>query len=93
MNLLHIITGLNDGGAEAVLFRLCTQDAEDSHQVISLTGAGKYGPMLVARGIPVTCLDMPRGRVTLSGLWRLLRTTRFNQLSRDVYDKGTVDGK
>jgi len=37
---------------------------------------GKYGPLLAARGIAVTTLDMPRGRVTLRGLWRLFRLIR-----------------
>ncbi|QJR06239.1 glycosyltransferase (plasmid) [Sphingobium yanoikuyae] len=74
--IVHIITGLNDGGAEAALFRLCVNDPEDIHNVISLTGAGKYGPLLKQLGISVTALDMPRGRVRLSGLWILWRTIR-----------------
>lgn len=72
----HIITGLGDGGAEAVLYRLVTNATESRHAVISLTDAGKYGPLLVAAGIPVTCLNMPRGRVTAAGLWRLWRSIR-----------------
>lgn len=80
--ILHIITGLSDGGAEAVLYRLCAHDFRDRHHVISLTGAGKYGPLLQTRGVPVTCLNMPRGRVTASGLWRLYRLAR--ELKPDV---------
>jgi glycosyltransferase involved in cell wall biosynthesis len=94
-NVFHIISCLEDGGAQAVLFRLCTQDAEDSHQVISLTGAGKYGPMLEARGIPVTSLDMPRGRVTLSGLWRLwrlLRAARPDAIQTWMYHANLLGG-
>lgn len=72
-SVLHIITGLNDGGAEAVLHRLCAHDVIDRHHVISLMDSGKYGPMLQALGVPVTCLNMPKGRVTASGLWRLYR--------------------
>lgn len=76
MNILHIITGLNDGGAEAVLYRLCIHDLADRHQVISLMDEGKYGQLLAAAGIRVTCLGMPRGRVTLGALWRLWREIR-----------------
>lgn len=76
MTTLHIITGLNDGGAEAVLFRLCTHDTTRHHHVISLTGPGKYGPLLQDLGIPVTCLNLPRGRVTAGAAWRLWREVR-----------------
>lgn len=76
VSVLHIITGLNDGGAEAVLFRLCSHDKSSRHHVISLTGAGKYGPLLEGCGVSVTCLDMPRGRVTMRGLWGLWREIR-----------------
>jgi glycosyltransferase involved in cell wall biosynthesis len=44
--------------------------------VVSLTDEGKYGPLLRAAGVEVTTLDMPRGRVTPRGLWRLWRTVR-----------------
>ncbi len=73
MRVLHIITGLADGGAEGVLFRLVKHDQLDQHEVVSLTDAEKYGSKLKALGISVTCLNMPRGRLTLSGIWRLLR--------------------
>lgn len=77
MQIFHIITGLSDGGAEAVLYRLCTNDTLNQHTtVVSLMGAGKYGPLLEEAGVRVVCLDMPRGRVTLGGLWRLWRTIR-----------------
>jgi len=74
--VLHIITGLSDGGAEAVLFRLATYDAPHQHVVISLGGGGKYGPLLEDKGIRVHCLDMPRGRITLGGLRKLFSILR-----------------
>lgn len=71
--VVHIITGLNDGGAEAALFRLCTAGHDARHLVVSLMGPGKYGALLEMAGIPVLCLDMPQGKVRLSALWRLRR--------------------
>ena len=82
MTILHIITGLDDGGAEAVLFRLCRQDTAHRHHVISLLDSGKYGPLLESHGIAVSCLGMKRGRISLAGLWRLWRLIR--KLQPDV---------
>ena len=74
--VLHIITGLSDGGAEAVLFRLATYDASHQHVVISLGGKAKYGPLLEDKGVRVHCLNMPRGRITLGGLRKLFSILR-----------------
>lgn len=79
LKILHITTGLRDGGAEAVLFRLITHDPNHQHEVVSLMDAGKYGPLLEAHGLPVVSLNMPPGRVTLSALWRLWKLIRARQ--------------
>lgn len=76
MKVIHIITGLNDGGAEAVLYRLCTHESVANHHAISMMGEGKYGPLLRQAGVSVSCLNMPQGRVTPNGLWRLWRLLR-----------------
>lgn len=72
--VMHVITGLNQGGAEGVLLRLIagTQDAYE-HSVVSLIADGVVGPKIRALGVRVVTLDMPRGRLTLRGLWRLQR--------------------
>lgn len=82
MNILHVTTGLGDGGAEAVLYRLCTHDREHRHTVISLMDKGKYGPLLEQAGIPVHCLYLPRGRLRLTALIRLFKLLR--ELQPDV---------
>ncbi len=79
LKVFHIITGLNDGGAEAVLYRLCTHDTQNSHFVISMMDDGKYGPLLRASGVEVHCLGMPRGRITVSALWRLWHLLRMQR--------------
>jgi glycosyltransferase involved in cell wall biosynthesis len=76
MKVLHVITGLNNGGAEGVLYRLCKYDTEHEHVVVSLMDKGKYGLLLEKEGIEVLCLNMPQGRLTLSGVWALFQRLR-----------------
>ena len=76
MKILNIITGLNNGGAEAVLYRLCVHDSNYKHIVISLMNEGKYGSLLKDAGVVVHSLNMPAGRVTLSGLYKLFKLIR-----------------
>lgn len=82
MKLLHIITGLNDGGAEAVLYRLCACEKNNEHIVISLMDKGKYGPLLEEIGVQVYCLDMPAGKIRFAALIKLYKLIR--QLKPDV---------
>lgn len=95
LKVLHIITCLDNGGAEAVLFRLIGCDDSDSHQVISLTEMGHYGPQLVAEGVPVDTLEWPRGRVTLGGLrklYRLIREAKPDVVQTWMYHADLIGG-
>lgn len=76
MKVLHIITGLNDGGAEGVLYRLCSNDSQAKHIVISMMNEGKYGALLTAKGIEVHCLSLPAGKISLSSAWLLFGLIR-----------------
>lgn len=82
LNVLHIITGLSDGGAEAVLYRICTYDKENKHTVISLMDEGKYGPLLRKAGVGVYCLHVPRRKVNIKSLLKLYK--RIKSLQPDV---------
>lgn len=82
LNVLHVITGLKEGGAENSLYRLCRNDRHNVHRVVCLMDAGQCGPRFDEAGIEVIYLYMPSGRVTFAGLWRLWRTLR--ELRPDV---------
>ena len=58
MRIIHIITGLGDGGAEHTLFKICKYDKLNKHIVISLKGSGKYLPLLNKLGVKVYCLNV-----------------------------------
>ena len=58
MKVVHIITGLGDGGAEHVLYKICRYDILNTHFVISLKGPGKYFYLLKKLGIKVYCLNI-----------------------------------
>lgn len=95
LRVMHVITGLSDGGAEGVLYRLVASDRADEHRVVSLTSEGKYGTKLRAAGVSVTTLDMPRGRVTLRGLrrlWRGLGASRPDVVQTWMYHADLLGG-
>lgn len=93
--ILHIITGLSDGGAEAVLYRLCQFDKENRHIVISLMDRGKYGPLLEKVNVEVYCLNMPSGKMRLNSLLRLfhlIRQFKPNAVQTWMYHADLIGG-
>lgn len=77
--VVHIITGLNDGGAEGVLTRLCLHSKGAIHVVISLMDAGKYGPLLQQAGVAVHCLGMNPGKPSIVRFFQLIKLIRSEQ--------------
>ncbi|ADP18909.1 glycosyl transferase, group 1 family protein 11 [Achromobacter xylosoxidans A8] len=96
LRVLHIITGLGQGGAESVLFRLATYpEADVEHVVVSLTDEGIYGERLRAAGIAVHALGMKRGRITLAGfmaLRSLIAATRPDAVQTWMYHADLIGG-
>lgn len=76
MRILHVITGLDQGGAEAVLWRLIGATKSCRHSIVSLLDEGLYGPRLLVVGCEVVPLCMPRGGLTWQGLAKLARHIR-----------------
>jgi glycosyltransferase involved in cell wall biosynthesis len=96
LRVLHIITGLGQGGAESVLFRLATYPGADvEHVVVSLTDEGIYGERLRAAGVAVHALGMKRGRVSLGGfmaLRSLIAATRPDAVQTWMYHADLIGG-
>ena len=53
MKIVHIITGLGDGGAENTLYKICKYDHLNFHVVISFKKGGKYFQLLKKSGVEV----------------------------------------
>ncbi|MCZ6643389.1 MAG: glycosyltransferase [Gammaproteobacteria bacterium] len=72
-DVVHIITGLDVGGAERSLTNLITHglSGELAHAVISLTSEGVFGAPIRDAGVPVYSLGMRRGVPSPVGAWRL----------------------
>ena len=95
MKILHIITGLNNGGAEGVLYRLVTHDQENEHIVISMMDAGKYGPLLQDEGVEVHCLKMKAGKASLQSvvkLYKLLKHINPDVVQTWMYHADLIGG-
>src|SRR5690606_30628397 len=96
LRVIHVITGLGQGGAESVLFRLATYpDQRVRHSVVSLTDEGVYGARLRNAGVAVHALGMPRGRLTLDGflaLRRLLARERPDAVQTWMYHADLIGG-
>jgi glycosyltransferase involved in cell wall biosynthesis len=73
--VLHLITGLETGGAELMLSRLIPglEARGVSSLVVSMTRVGAVGQELQRRGVAVEALGLARGRPDPRGLWRLQR--------------------
>jgi glycosyltransferase involved in cell wall biosynthesis len=95
MLILHVIAGLNNGGAEGVLHRLVVADRKNVHHVVSLSDEGSYGSRLASAGIVVDALHM-QGRTgtvrSLSALYRIIRTTAPDVVQTWMYHADLIGG-
>jgi len=81
--IMHVITGLGIGGAEAMLLKLIRSGNKDCFPptVISLTDFGSLGQSIMDCGVPVHTLGMKRGQVSFSKLLSLAHMIRLNSPS------------
>ena len=67
MKILHIITGLNKGGAETLLLNLCQFDKEHEHTIISLSYVIDSQSLSSMHNFSLYSLNFPIGKVRVSG--------------------------
>ena len=82
MKVLHIITGLNKGGAETLLCNLCEYDNQFKHTIISLSDTQDCELSFSKKNIKVYSLNFPDGKIKISGIYELYRLIK--KLDPDV---------
>lgn len=96
LRVVHVISGLGQGGAETVLYRLLmASSSRYEHVVVSLTDEGVFGPQLKQAGIDVVALGMPPGRVSwtaLKALYHLLKRTKPEVVQTWMYHADLIGG-
>lgn len=99
--ILHLITSLNTGGAEMMLFKLLSHMDKGQFDscVVSMLDKGTFGEQLEQMGVPVYPLNMKRGIPSLSSvatLKRIIRTEKPDIIQTWLYHAdllGTLVGK
>ncbi|MFC3883538.1 glycosyltransferase family 4 protein [Bacillus songklensis] len=78
MKILHVITCLDVGGAEMMLYKLLkhTDHTKFESFVVSLTDKGSIGEKIEHLGIPVYTLGLKPGEMEPGSLWKLYRYVR-----------------
>lgn len=73
VNIMHVITELNVGGAEVMLAKLLPAMDPDrfSHSVLSLQNKGPIGSQIEKLGVPVHELNLHRPFFSIYGLFKL----------------------
>jgi glycosyltransferase involved in cell wall biosynthesis len=75
LTIVHLITGLETGGAERMLAHLAIRTDRDRFRavVVSMTGVGTIGPAIAAAGVTLRTLGMRRGLPDARAIPRLIR--------------------
>ena len=92
-NIVNIITTLDEGGAEATLFKLAKNSNNLNYKltVISLMDIGKYGSLLKNKNVNVITLNMNRGKFSLRSFLKLYQTSRVIQNNLKDYTLNPLD--
>lgn len=97
IKLLHIISGLNTGGAEMMLYKLLSamDRSAFSVEVVSLTDIGSVGNKILSIDVPVRALSMRRGvpnPFAVVKLVKWLRQSRPDVIQTWMYHADLIGG-
>lgn len=95
MKILHLVIGLDIGGAEMMLYRLVLSGKKHEHIVVSLSTLGKLGEKLRVQGIEVYALGLSSSLmlpIVLVRLIRLIKKIRPDVLQSWMYHSDLIGG-
>ncbi|HVL39649.1 MAG TPA: glycosyltransferase [Fimbriimonadaceae bacterium] len=95
IKVLHIITGLEVGGAETMLFKLLGKCEEmgTMSEVLSLKDAGPIGARILTMGVPVHTLDLGSPAVGgFAACRRVIRSVRPDVVHTWMYHANLLGG-
>src|SRR5690625_1515809 len=94
--IVHVISGLGQGGAETVLYRLLSATKSGfHHHVISLGGLDEIGPLLQKEGIEVQALGLTKKTLWTQGnklFLQALRQINPNVIQTWMYHSNAIAG-
>jgi glycosyltransferase involved in cell wall biosynthesis len=96
MKILHVITGMGSGGAEAMLLKLLRATSTAvSQEVVSLVSGGELSGHFASLGIPIFSMDMRRNALpvlALGALTRLIESRRPDIVQTWMYHADLLGG-
>lgn len=95
LRVLHVIGGLQCGGAEALLYRLATRKSRVTHEIVSLGKRDWYSPLLEQHGIEVHHFNIESLRSALGalrGLEQLIARSGADVIQSWMYMSNVVAG-
>lgn len=71
--IIHVIAGLENGGAEMMLYKLIKYRSKNKYdvEIVSMTDRGVFGSKIESEGIKVHTLNMRNGQPTLKSIIKL----------------------
>jgi glycosyltransferase involved in cell wall biosynthesis len=95
--VLHVISGLNTGGAELMLYKLLSHSRREvvASEVLSLTSIGPVGMKIRSLGIPVKASGFCRGEPNpfiISHVAKVIRTLKPSVVQSWMYHADLVAG-
>ncbi len=97
MKVVHVITGMLEGGAQVMLLKLISSLDRQRYEstIVTLLPGGFHVEAVRSLGIPLHCLGMRRGIPDPRGVWtlaRLLRRVRPDVVQTWLYHADIVGG-